>query len=434
MRMRDALLSVIRSQVGVALGCTEPVAVALAAAYAARAIGGEVERVVVTTDPNVFKNGMGVYVPSTDAIGLDIAAAIGAIGGDPQRGLEVLASIRPEHKKKMEAFMQDPNAVDVSVEGDPQHLKITAKVFTTNGWGYAEIFGSHENLILLKTDKEVLYESAPITKNTTSTLKDEVLNQNSIAELIAAIETFTEEELQFLLDGAEANYRAALVGLKEAPGLGIGAKMHALMEKGLLADDLANKVGMYSAAASDARMRGLNVPITTTNGSGNQGISASVSIYVAAQELGITGVKRVRAMAISQMMTIMVKNSMGLLSSLCACTIAAAIGATSGIIYLYGGNSDIIENGVNNSAADILGIICDGAKPGCAIKIASSLANAAKHALYALEGLQVSSSNGIVGETAKESIANIGLISGPGMVGTGDTILEIMVKKKKCCS
>ena len=427
MCLKNTLLELIKNQITPAMGCTEPVAVALATAYATKAAGGTVKSIKVKTDPNIYKNGMGVYVPNTGKIGLEVAAAIGAVGGNSEVGLEVLKDISKEHLVLMDQLIDSGN-VEVTVFGEPGLLHIIAEVETDKGTGLAEIIKTHENLVRLEANGKVLVKKDCDcgSHNKKSTC---ILNEHCIEEIVNVIETFEEKELSFLLEGALMNYKMAQKGLESTCGLSVGANMKELIDSGKLANDLANITSLYTAAASDARMKGLSLPVMTTNGSGNQGITATVPVYVAAKELGVDGIKLLRALAISQALTIKVKTSIGLLSALCSCTIAAPIGSASGIIYLMGGGAFEIQQLISSLTADIIGAICDGAKPGCALKVASGVSTAVRHALMIMNGLCVPCSNGIVGRTAEECIENIGAISNPGMINTDKTILDIMVHK-----
>ncbi|MFP4457010.1 MAG: serine dehydratase subunit alpha family protein [Clostridia bacterium] len=430
MELKSALLKLIKKEVRPAMGCTEPIAVTLAAAKASeivREAGETVERIEVSVDPNVFKNGLGVYVPKTNMVGLTVAAAMGVIGGKSKYGLEVLQDVTDEDIKNMHKYLNEDRAT-VKVEGKAGQLQIDAVAYGKSVQGEAKILGEHDSFVLFKQDEKILFEKELNIEEDDNSLKEFVFSYE-ISEMLDIIEEFSEEELAFLLDGALMNMEVAEAGLKHEAGLGVGAKLKRQMEKGYLADDLTNKAVMYTAAASDARMRGFSLPVMTTNGSGNQGIVSTIPVYVAAKELGIEGLTRLKALAISQTLTIMVKSSIGLLSALCACTIAAPIGTAAGIIYLMHGKKEHVEAVVQSISADITGAICDGAKPGCALKVASGVATAIRHVFMVLEGLDVSETNGIVGKTAKESIKNLGLLSKTGMLDADKAILKIMQDK-----
>ncbi len=431
MELKDALIKLIKKEVRPAMGCTEPIAVALAASKAAeivRQAGEVVQRVEVSVDPNVFKNGLGVYVPKTNMVGLTVAAAMGVIGGKSEYGLEVLQDVTDDDIKKMHKFIKDDRAC-VKVEGKAGVLQIDAKAFGQTVEGEAKILGEHDSFVLFKKDEKILFEKEINLEQVDNSLKEFVFS-HEIDEIIDTIKEYDENDLAFLLDGALMNMEVADAGLKHEAGLGVGAKLKRQIENGYLANDLSNKAVMYTAAASDARMRGFALPVMTTNGSGNQGIVSTIPVYVAAKELGISGLELLKALAISQTLTIMVKSSIGLLSALCACTIAAPIGTAAGIIYLMHGKKEHVEAVIQSISADITGAICDGAKPGCALKVASGVATAIRHVFMVLAGLKVSETNGIVGQTAKESIKNLGTLSKTGMLDADKAILKIMQNKE----
>ncbi len=430
MKLKDALLELMKKEVRPAMGCTEPIAVALAAARASeivREAGENVVKIEVNVDPNVFKNGLGVYVPKTEMIGLNVAAAIGTIAGNSSYGLEVLRDVTEEDVKRMKQFLSD-ETVKIGIEGELGQLRIHATAYGESVHGEAILYGEHDTFIMIKKDEEILLEKEASIEEDDNTLKTFVFS-HTIKEILDTIDSYEEEELEFLLKGAEMNYQVALEGLKENAGLGVGAKLKKQMDKGLICSDLTNQAVMYTAAASDARMRGYAIPVMTTNGSGNQGIVATLPVYIAAREMGIYDLPMLKALAISQALTIMVKSSIGLLSALCACTIAAPIGAASGIIFLKHGKKSHVNQVIQSMAADITGAICDGAKPGCALKVASGVGTAMRHVYMVLAGLEVTESNGIVGKNAEESIENLGLLSKPGMLDTDRAILKIMQKK-----
>jgi L-cysteine desulfidase len=431
MNLKEALIKLIKKEVRPAMGCTEPIAVALAASKAAeivREAGETVEKIEVSVDPNVFKNGLGVYVPKTNMVGLTVAAAMGIVGGKSEYGLEVLKDVTDEDIKEMHKFINEERAC-VKVEGKAGVLQIDAVAYGQTVEGEAKIVGEHDSFVLFKKDEEVLFEKEANIEQTDNSLKDFVFS-HEINEILDIIDEYEESDLAFLLDGALMNMEVAEAGLKHEAGLGVGAKLQRQMEKGYIASDLANKAVMYTAAASDARMRGFALPVMTTNGSGNQGIVSTIPVYVAAKELDISGLELLKALAISQTFTIMVKSSIGLLSALCACTIAAPIGTASGIIYLMHGKKEHVEAVIQSISADITGAICDGAKPGCALKVASGVATAIRHVFMVLAGLEVSDTNGIVGLTAKESIRNLGILSKTGMLDADKAILKIMQEKE----
>lgn len=421
---KDRLLDFLRQELTPALGCTEPAAVALAAAHARQAVGGRVQKVRVKADPNVYKNGMGVYVPGADDYGLDVAAALGAIGGDPSLELQALKAVTAEHVAEMKSLV-DSGMVDVEPWGEPGFLYIMAEVITDRGVGVAEIAGKHNNLVLLLANDTVLYKKPFAQAAPTDTSGVNL----TLAEIWQQVDACCTAELEFLLEGAQMNYQAALQGIEHRLGLSLGARLLDLIEQEQLAADLPNILMAYTAAAADARMSGWPAVIMSTGGSGNQGITASVPVYVAAKERQVPHEKLLRALALSQLVTLYVKQHIGRLSAICACAIAASVGASAGVTYLLGGSLTEVECAVKNMAANLTGVICDGAKEGCSLKLATAVCTAAQMALLSLQGMSVSPNDGIVAESADETIRNIGRISNPGMRETDKIILQVMMEK-----
>lgn len=430
MNLTTKIIKLIKEQTTPAMGCTEPIAVALAAARAAEIVkeaGEEVKTVTVDVDPNVFKNGLGVYVPRTGQVGLSVAAAIGAIGGKSAYGLEVLQDVTEAEVAQIGDWLAG-DKIKIAVRGEVGKLHIEAWAYGDSVCGYAELLGKHDNFVRVKKNDEILLERELGASQSDDSLKREVLS-HSLEEIVKAIEKAQEKDLEFLLTGAAMNMKVADAGLKNEYGLGVGAKMAKQMEMGLLGSDLSNTVTLYTAAASDARMHGAPLPVMTTSGSGNLGIVATLPVYVAARELDITGIKLLRAMAMAQVFTIRVKDEIGILSALCGCTLAAAIGSAIGIIYLYDGTVAQMETVVQTMVGDISGVICDGAKPSCALKVASGVATALRNVFLVLAGLKIDETNGIVGRDAEESFRSLGVLSREGTQETDRTVLKIMQDK-----
>lgn len=423
----EMILEILKMELTPALGCTEPAAVALAAAYASQAVGGDVLAIGVKTDPNVYKNGMGVYVPNADTYGLPVAAAMGAVGGDPLLDLRVLHSVNEDHLVSVRQLVSKGN-VFVEPWGDAGSIYIRAEVTTTKGVGIAEIAQKHNNLVTLIANDHILVQR-PFSDATID--KAVELYKIPFTKILRGIEATDLNDLAFLEEGISMNYKAAQAGLEHELGLGLGFRLMSLVKKGVLGADLPNMVMLYTAAAADARMKGFALPIMSISGSGNQGITASIPIYIAAQHQECPKEDMIRALAVSQIVTLYAKQYMGRLSAICACAVAASVGACAGITYLLGGDIEQVQNAIKNMAANLTGVICDGAKTGCSLKLATAAATAAQIALLTLEGMAVLPTDGIVAETAEETLKNIGRISNPGMIETDKVILEVMMDNQK---
>lgn len=425
------LIEILKSEVVPALGCTEPVAVALACAAAASG-RNNIESIEIVVSPNVFKNGMSVGIPGLKEVGLKAAAAIGAVGGDYKLGLQVLSNITEEDMDDYYKLLRE-NAVNVEVSTNGENLYIEAIVKTSSGDGKCIIMGSHSNIIFLEIDGKVVIDKHYVNGQGSVKSGREELKKNSIKDIIDLIENIDASELEFLLEGAEMNKEAAEFGFRERPGMGIGASLYDAIKKGILSDDLYHAAQAYTAAASDTRMAGYFIPVMSSAGSGNHGLTAILPVVVVAERLNVGKEKLIRALAISHTVTVYIKNYTGRLSALCGCGVAASTGAAVAIAYLMGADYKQIEGTINNMVADVTGMICDGAKAGCALKLSTAAGVAVKSALLAMNGSIVPLDNGIVGLTCEDTIKNLGRVSFPGMHETDKVILETMVDKNHCC-
>lgn len=420
------IVEILKSEVTPALGCTEPVAVALSGAAASYGLG-EVLEVEVYISNNIFKNGMSVGLPGIKETGLNFAAALGAVGGDYKLGLEVLSTIKAEDVTKCHDLI-DNNLVKVHTVSDCDKLYIEIKVKGTKGTGRSIIKGSHSNIVLIEKNDKVEFSKEYVATSNTS--KAGLIKDELISDLINIIGTMEIKDLEFLFDGAEMNKKAADIGLEKRLGMGVGAGMYDCVKDGFLSENLSLMAQIYTAAASDARMSGYFIPVMSSAGSGNHGLTAILPVYIAGEWLKKDKEKIIRALAISHIITIYIKNYTGRLSALCGCSVAAATGASAGITYLLDGDCDKIEGAIKNMVANLSGVICDGAKPGCALKLSTAAACAVESALLSMKGVRVPYDNGIVDWSCEDTIKNLGKVSDPGMVTTDKVILDVMVDKK----
>lgn len=422
------LIEILKSEVVPALGCTEPVAVALACAAAANRRKG-IKRIKVCVSPNIYKNGMSVGIPGLKEVGLDAAASIGAVAGEYSLGLQVLNNITQDDIQKYRSLMEE-DIVEISVSDNGEKLYVEALIETECGSGKCIIKGSHSNIVFLEENGVVKIQKDFESKSSKS--PTEKLMGLKIKELVDLISGLEYEDIKFLLEGAVMNKKAAEYGLREKPGMGIGAAIKEYMDKGVLADDIYHTAQAYTAAASDTRMSGYFMPVMSSAGSGNHGLTAILPVVATGERIGAGEEEIARALAMSHAITIFIKNYTGRLSALCGCGVAAATGAAAAIAYLLKGDEKQIEGTIKNIIADVSGMICDGAKPGCALKLSTAAGSAVKSALLALQGSIVPSDNGIVADSCEETIANLGKVSSPGMLETDRVILQVMVDKNMC--
>jgi L-cysteine desulfidase len=413
------------------LGCTEPAAIALAAALAREAIEGEVRKVTVLCDANVFKNALNVNIPGLEEVkGALMAAGLGALAGDFQLRLEILSKVTPEDLCAVRE-LTDRGLINVSIEdGERPGLYIEALVETDQGSGRAIIEGTHTSVTAVEADGQPLPLPDWAGAGDESGAKggEAILKEMTLEAIVELAEEMTAKEMAYIVKGVRMNEAAGREGLAKKAGLGVGATLSELVEEGLLADDLASQAEVLTAAAVDARMSGLRVPIMTSSYSGNQGIAATIPIATVARELGAGEEELAKAIATSHLVTAYVKVHVGNLSALCGACVAGVIGAAAGIVRLLGGGKAEIERAISIMVGNLAGVICDGAKLGCALKVGTGASVAVKSAMLAMRGVRVPEGEGIVGATAESTVRNLGALANPGMVQTDAQILQIMLE------
>lgn len=427
----NLLLDLLKAEVVPTMGCTEPGAIALAAAYASEALGGSFDNIAIFVSSNVYKNGVAVGIPGTGETGLEIAAALGAIKGHPERQLSVLSEVTIEELSKGKSLLAE-KAVTVRINDNKKSLWIEAYLRSGQEYSHVIIKDRHTNVVSIAKNGQFIFKQED--NGAQHEVNHRLLFQGDdvqIADIIATIEKMPWYEMEFLLDGVEMNYFAAEIGIAKKLGMGIGALFDRLVTEGVLSDDIVNYAKILTAAAADARMSGENVKIMSSAGSGNHGITVILPVYAVAKKLGVTKDKLARAIAISHAITIYIKIHTGNLSALCGCAVAAATGASAGITWLMNGNDRIIEDAMKNVIGNLTGMICDGGKVGCALKLSTAAAAAVESSLLAQHHIVVPESNGIIGATIEQTIKNLGQVSNPGMLHTDQIIMDVMVGKEK---
>lgn len=420
------IIAAIRGEMALASGCTEPVAVALACSRAYQEIGGELERIEVVTDPGIYKNGFSCIVPGTEEVGLAAAAALGALAGKADLGLEVLRNVTRSDVVAARRMIER-KAVDVQFKKGEPEIYIAARVSTTKGWARTLIRKTHTNVVRIEVNGELRYQAKRERRGEAGERHFDV-RELSVADMVRFVTEVPFEAISFILEAVRINKILARSGLEGKLGMGVGRGMSGLLEDGEIADDLVSSAQLMTASAVDARMGGARESAMSIAGSGSHGIIATMPIVAIAERKGIGDEMMTRAIALSYLITIYIKAYSGRLSALCGCAVAAGAGASAGIVFLLGGDLEQVEHSIMNMAGDITGIICDGGNLGCAMKAATGAGAAVLCALLALRGIHVPGNTGIVAETVERTIANIGRISSPGMVGTNEVILNVMVE------
>ncbi|MFM5697629.1 serine dehydratase subunit alpha family protein [Aeromonas veronii] len=419
-------LQIIQQVVKPALGCTEPIAAAYAAAVATRQLGCEPGRLEVAVSDNLYKNSMGVYVPGTGKIGLAIAAAAGAIGGNADAGLEVLAAIPPAQVERAQQLI-DAGKVQVSRTVAPEFIFCRVTVYGTDDKGEehsAEVTlcGGHTRIVEQRRDGEVTFTADQSQGGATGSICDGV--DISIAAIYEFATQVEFEQIRFILKASELNGKLSAEGMNNPYGLEIGRTMQQNINAGLIGEDVMNRIVMMTAAASDARMGGATLPAMSNFGSGNQGIAATIPVMVIAERFAASEEQLARALIMSHLGAIYIKSHYPPLSAFCGNTVTSAA-ASMAMVYLAGGSFEQSCFAIQNVLSDSAGMICDGAKASCAMKVSTSSGAAVRGFLMALNSHSVSG-QGIVAGDVDQTIRNVGQMVKEGMSATDSTIIDIM--------
>ncbi|WP_027723122.1 serine dehydratase subunit alpha family protein [Maridesulfovibrio zosterae] len=432
--MSYSVKEILHLEVSPALGCTEPVAIALATAAAASVIKDErPDKIEVWVDPNIYKNGLAVIIPGTGGLnGLDTAAALGALYGDPALGLEVLDPIDLTGVRNACEYKKE-NPVQVNLLENHHGIYVRALLTYKEHQVEAIIETVHDNITSLTIDgkpvpnskllKEEQAHQADVSK------LEEYIKKLSLDDLVMMIDDLDDDDFAFLKEGITYNMRLADYGLKHGSGLGVGMTLERLARLKILSRDMILAARIVTSAASDARMGGIKLAAMSSGGSGNHGLTAILPIYAVSDFIDCTEKTMLEAIALSHLVTAYVKAQTGRLSAVCGCSVAAGAGATAGITYLMGGTTSQMAGAITNLTEDLAGIICDGAKSGCALKLATAAGTAVQAALFAVHGVNVHSTDGIIGSSPEQTMQNIGTLSTQGMIDTDRTILKIMLEK-----
>lgn len=451
-KREQEIIDLINREVKPALGCTEPIAVALAVAKAVEILADNGTacsnascslwrltanfQIDLEVSGNILKNAMGVGIPGTGMIGLPIAAALGAVCGQADKGLEVLQGVNPDAVARARKLLADKR-IKVKI-ADTEHLlyvKATVRLgagkasaeYTTRKGGTeasAVIEDDHDKIVRTTFEDKILMnaESAAAAKESTG---------NNIGLTVKEIHEFAltadYQDIKFILEDRTLNLALAKEGLAGDYGLRVG-KIIRENQKEVFGDDFMSYAMGLTAAASDARMAGCKMPAMSNSGSGNQGITVSMPVIAYALRYNIDDERLARALILSNLVAIHIKSHLGKLSALCGCVIAST-GSSCGIVYLQGGGYEQICAAIKNMVGNITGMVCDGAKVGCAMKVASGVSSAVQSSVLAMRGICASETDGIIDKDIEKTIRNLGLIGSRGMRETDKMILDIMICK-----
>ena len=414
---RDRIVALIQQEVVPAIGCTEPMCVALCTAKATEQLGCRPERITALLSANILKNAMGVGIPGTGMIGLPIAIALGAIIGKSEYQLEVLKDLTPEALDEGKQYVSE-NRINICLKENISEKLYVEVIVEANGrTETAIIAGGHTRFV------------SEYSENTTRSKNSKAEIPHLSMRLVYDFATTAPlDEIRFMMQTREYNMNAAREALKGNYGHNLGKTIDRPLSKGIFGNSIFCHIIARTASACDARMGGAMIPVMSNSGSGNQGICATNPVCVYAKENENTEEELIRALTLSHLTAIYIKQSLGRLSALCGCVVAG-IGSSCGITYLMGGDYEHVCRSVKNMVANLTGMVCDGAKPSCSLKIASGVSTAVMSALLSMEGKCVTSAEGIVDDCVDKTIHNLTSIGADGMGRTDEMVLNIMTSK-----
>jgi len=425
----DQIIALLKHEVVPAIGCTEPICVALSVARATEALGSKPEQIEVKLSANILKNAMGVGIPGTGMVGLPIAIALGALIGKSADKLEILKTCTPESVEAGKKYIAEQR-IKISLKKDIKDKLYSEAICTTGDKkGIAIIAGDHTNFVYVADTEKVLIDH--LDKESAS--DEDTVGEGELHLNMRKVYDFAMscplQDIEFILESRKLNMRAAANGLKESYGHELGKTLSRPLGRGILGENIFSHILSSTSSACDARMGGALIPVMSNSGSGNQGICATNPVAVFAEENHNTEEELIRGLVLSHLTAVYIKQSLGPLSALCGCVVAST-GSSCGITYLMGGSYQQITYAVKNMIANLTGMICDGAKPSCALKVTSGVSTAVLSAMLAMQQKHVTAVEGIIDEDVDISIHNLTSIGMDAMNETDKMVLDIMTHKK----
>lgn len=426
---KEEMITLLKKDVVPALGCTEPVCVALCAANAGKMTEDKIRSIEVEVNAGIYKNGMSAGIPGCEYVGLTYAAALGAHLKNPEKELELLEDITPEILQQMNELC-GTDAVSVKIKDQERSLYVKCTIETEEDKITSVIRGTHTNIVYLEKNGEVVFEKSLENGQASDDSMIEELKQMTIAQIRQTVDTASEEELYFLLDGVEMNERLAAYSEDKKTGVGIADTLRSENGSEVLKNDLLTRILLKVSSAAESRLDGCPLPTMSSSGAGTKGLVVILPVSETADVLGVSTEKKVRAIAIAHLVNRYINAYIGKLSPMCSCVMASSTAASVGIAYLLGGSDEQLGYAVRNMSGTVTGMICDGGKVGCAMKVATGSSAALLCALTAVHDAPLRVSDGICAETPEACIRNMAWIGNQGMAQTDKEIIHIMEHKK----
>jgi L-cysteine desulfidase len=417
----ELLLSILLKEIAPTFGCTDPIAVAYSAAVARRALGGTIRGIVVSVDPGLYKNALHVAIPGSSLRGLHMAAALGYIAGNPDKAYRVIEGASDEDVRRARVLVEN-GLITVRTEDRCDSLYIETILETDLGVQRVVTVDKYLNAIAVERGRDIEL-SNDAAKNVGSGIAS-VIQEFELNEFVEFADSVSPSDVNIVEQGIKMNSCIAAKGLESEAS--IGHRLSVLIKQGTLGDSMATQAQVLCCAAAEARMSGCRMPVMSTAGSGNHGITVFLTCVAAANVLQSPREQLVRSLVLANLVTVAIKSYTGTLSPMCGCGVAASVGASVGVVYLLGGSRSAMLGAMMNMIGSIAGVVCDGAKEGCALKLALASGWAVQSALLAVSGAVLPSNDGIVSPDMKHLFANLGNLCRNGMSQTNRTIIEIM--------
>ena len=424
---QNEFIKILEKEMVPALGCTDPAGLAYAAAVAKKYARGKLISISGELSPNLIKNAAAVCIPGTGGkCGIALASAIGAVGGNADKGLEVLEGISSENLREAEEFLAK-GKVSFEVSENPKKLYIKMTVTTELDVATVIIEDSYMGIASMEVNGKIILSKMPVEYSEAENLPYHILSLESILEFAVQVPI---ERLEIIKRAVTMNMAIAEEGISKEYGVSVGKSIQNFVHEGKMAEDFVSTAMMWTAAATDARMAGCDIPVISNTGSGNQGLASTVPVIMIAKKINADYEKMIRAVTISSLVTIYIKEKLGILSAVCGAVIAGA-GTSCGVVYLLGGGKEHMLAALQSTLGDVTGMLCDGAKAGCALKVATCTNTGVMAAMMAMNNNGIKGTDGIVGYSEDQTIANFIKVATDGMNKMDRVILDIILKKEE---
>ena len=426
---KEQMLELLRKDVVPALGCTEPVCVALCAAKAGTVLTGIPESIAVEVNPGIYKNAMSAGIPNCTKVGIPWAAAIGALLKNPDKGLQLLADITPAILSDADSLVSK-GKVTVIPKNDERSIYVKCTLRSTCDEVTCITRNAHTNIVFLSKNGDVILETNPVSSASSDDSLVDMLKEMSIAQIRQMVCSASEEELSFMADGIQMNDDLAAYSEKNPIGIGLAGVLRGSSAASVLGSNLITKITYAVTSAAESRLDGCPLPTMSSSGAGTKGLVVILPISETAKAIGADRLNTFRAVAFGHLVNRYINAYVGKLSPMCSCVMCSSTAAAAGIAFLLGGTDDQIGGAIRNMCGTVTGMICDGGKVGCAMKVATGSFAALTSALHAVNGVSLRVSDGICAETPEQCIKNMASIGNNGMKDTDQEILRLMTQCK----